>query len=165
MASTPPSSSSSSTSVTAAMDSAALRSCPKCRRRMSSLKHDSHAICSHCREVVCSVETRCSECQSWSVESMQDYLKYQKSLAGKRSKKPAITAASVIQPAVDSSPVEPSPPSMPSVSDDSRLKDAVLAVLQSLSGSLGINQSSSTAPSTVPDYAPSVGGLLGVTAA
>ena len=160
MASTPPSSSSSSTSATVAMDSAALRSCPKCRRRMSSLKHDSHTICSHCREVVCSVETRCSKCQSWSVESMQEFLKYQKSLAGKRSKKPAVTAASVIQPAVDSSPLEPSPPSMPSVSEASRLKDAVLAVLQSLSmsGSLGINQSSSTAPSTVPDYAPSVGG-------
>ena len=133
MASTPPPSSSSSTFATAAMDSAALRSCPKCRRRMSSLQHDSPTICSHCREVVCSVETRCSKCQSWSVESMQKFLKYQKSLAGKRSKKPAVTAASVIQPAVDSSPVEPSPPSMPSVSEASRLKDAVLAVLQSLS--------------------------------
>ena len=158
MASTPPSSSSSPTSATAA-----LRSCPKCRRRMSSLKHDSHTICSHCREVVCSVETRCSECQSWSVESIQEYLKYQKSLAGKRSKKLAVTAASVIQPAVDSSPVEPSPPSMPLLSEDSRLKDAELAVLQSLSmsGSVGINQSSSTAPSTVPDYAPSIGGATG----
>ena len=93
---------------------------------------------------------------------MQEYIKYKKSLAGKRGKKPAVTAASVNQPAaaVDSSPVEPSPPSMPSVGDDSRLKDAVLAILQSLSmsGSLGINQSSSTAPSTVPDYAHSVGG-------
>ena len=37
----------------------------------------------------------------------------------------------------------------------------MLAVLQSLSGSLGINQSSSTAPSTVPDYAPSFGGATG----
>ena len=91
---------------------------------------------------------------------MQEHLKYQCSLAGKRSsKKPAVTAASVIQPAVASSPVVSSPPSVSaSVSDDSRLKDAVLAVLQSLSGSLGINQNSSTAPSTVPDSAPSVGG-------
>ena len=143
------------------MDSAALHSCLKCRRRMSSLKHDSHTICSHCRDVVCSVETRCSECKSWSVETMQEFIKYQRSLAGKRSKKPAVTAASVSQPAVDSSPVEPSTPSVPSISDDSRLKDAVLAVLQSLSGNLGINQSSSTALSTVPDYAPSVGGATG----
>ena len=91
---------------------------------------------------------------------MQEYLKHKKSLAGKRSKKPAVTAASVSQPTVDSSPLEPSAPSIPSVSEDSRMKDAVLAVLQSLSmsGSLGINQSSSTAPSTVLDYAPSVEG-------
>ena len=100
---------------------------------------------------------------------MQEYLKHKKSLVAKRSKKPAVTAASVSQPTVDSSPLEPSAPSIPSVSEDSRIKDAVLAVLQSLSmsGSLGINQSSSTAPSTVPDYAPSVGGggLGGVTKA
>ena len=103
----------------------------------------------------CSVETRCSECKSWSIEAMQEHLKYKRSLAGKHSsKKPAVTAASVSQPAVPSSPVDPSTLSVPSVSEDSRLKDAVLAVLQSLSGSLGINQSSSTAPSTVPDYAP-----------
>ena len=122
-----------------------------------------HTICSHCREVVCSLETRCSECQTWSVESMQEYLKYKKSLAGKCDNKPAVTAAFVSQPAVHSSPLESSP-SVPSVSEDSRIKDAVLAVLQSLSmsGSLGINQCSSTAPSTVPDYAPSVGGATGV---
>ena len=162
-ASTTPSTTSSALSTPAAVDSAALRSCPKCRRRMSSLKDDSHTICSQCREVNCSVDTRCSKCKSWSVESMQEHLEYQRSLAGKRSnKKPAVTAASVIQPAVASSPVVSSPPSVSaSVSDDSRLKDAVLAVLQSLSGSLGINQNSSTAPSTVPDSTPSVGGATG----
>ena len=160
MALTPPSTTSSALSTPSAVDSAALRSCPKCRRRMSSLKHDSHTICSHCREVNCSVDTCCSECKSWSVESMQEHIKYQRSLAGKHSsKKLAVTAASVIQPAVASSPVVSSPPSVSaSVSDDSRLKDAVLAVLQSLSGSLGINQNSSTAPSTVPDSSPSVWG-------
>ena len=46
---------------------------------------------------------------------MREFIKYQKSLAGKRSTKPAVTAASVSQPAVDSSPVEPSPPSVPSI--------------------------------------------------
>ena len=85
---------------------------------------------------------------------MQEHLKYQRSLAGKRSsKKPAVTAASVSQPAVASSLVVTSTPSVSSASEDSRLKDAVLAVLQSLSGSIAINPSSSTAPSTVPDYA------------
>ena len=63
--------------------------------------------------------------------------------------------------AVTSSPVESSPQLAPSVSESSQLKDAVLAVLQSLQGSLGINIASSTAPSTVPDSAPSVGGATG----
>ena len=104
----------------------------------------------------------CDECKSWSVEAMQEHLKYQRSLAGKRgSKKSAVTAASVSQPAVASSPVVSSSPSVSaSVSEDARLKDAVLAVLQSLSGSFGFNQTS-TAPSTVPDSAPSVGGATG----
>ena len=124
---------------------------------MSSLKHDSHTICSQCRDVNCSVDTRCDECKSWSVEAMQEHLKYQRSLAGKRgSKKSAVTAASVSQPTVASSLVVTSPSVSASVSED-----AVLAVLQSLSGSLGFNQTSSTAPSKVPDLAPSVGGATG----
>ena len=91
---------------------------------------------------------------------MQDYIKHRKSLAGKRSKKPAVAAASISQPAVDSSPLLGSPPSTPSISEDARIRDAVLAVMQSLnrSGSLGTNRPFSTAPSMVPDDAPSVGG-------
>ena len=160
MASTPPLLSSSSTPISTAMDSAALRSCPKCHRRMSSLKHDSHTICSHCRDVVCALDTLCSECKDWPVDIMQEYVKHRKSLAGKRSKKPAVAAASVSQPAVDSSPVLGSPPSFPSIIEDSKLRDVVLAVLQSLNrlGSLETNQPFSTAPSMVPDVAPSFGG-------
>ena len=131
MALTPPLSSSSSTPISMAMDSAALRSCPKCHRRMSILKHDSHSICSLCRDTVCSLDTRCSECKDWPVDIMQEYLKHKKSLAGKRGKKPAV--ASVSQPAVESSPLLGSPPTFPSISDDSKVRDAVLAVLQSLS--------------------------------
>ena len=152
MASTSPPSTSSALSTPAAMDSAALRSCSNCRRRMNSLKHDSHTICSQCRAVSCSVETRCSECKDWSIDAMQDHLKYQRSLARKSSnRKPAVTAASGSQPAVSSSPVGPSFPLTPAVSGSSQLQDAVLAVLQSLNGSLGINLNpSSTAPSSVP---------------
>ena len=119
---------------------------------MSSLKHDSHTICSQCRAISCSVETRCSECKDWSIDAMQDHLKYQRSLARKSSnRKPAVTAASGSQPAVSSSPVGPSFPLTPAVSGSSQLQDAVLAVLQSLNGSLGINLNpSSTAPSSVP---------------
>ena len=105
------------------------------------------------------METRCSECKDWSVDTMQEHLKYQRCLAGKRgSRKPAVTAASGSQPAVTYRPVESSPQLAPSVSESLQLKDALL---QSLQGSLGINIASSTAPSTVPDSAPSVGGLLG----
>ena len=105
------------------------------------------------------METRCSECKDWSVDAMQDHLKYQCSLARKSSsRKPAVTAASGSQPAVTSSPVGPSNPVASAVSESSQLKDAVLDVLQSLQGSLGINIDSSTAPSTVLDSALSVGG-------
>ena len=98
------------------------------------------------------METRCSECKDWSFDAMQDHLKYRRSLARKSSnRKPAVTAASGSQLAVSSSPVGPSIPLAPAVSELSQLKDAVLAVLQSLKGSLGINlDPSSTAPSTVP---------------
>ena len=94
MASTPPLSSSSTPPVSTAMDSAALRSCLKCHRRMNSLKYDSHTVCSQCRDVTCSLETRCTECKDWSVEIMTEYLKHRKSLATKRGKKPAVAAAS-----------------------------------------------------------------------
>ena len=61
----------SSMPVPTSMDSAVLRSCPKCHQRMSSLKHDSHSICSHCRDIVCSLGTRCNECKDWPVDIMQ----------------------------------------------------------------------------------------------
>ena len=128
MASTPPLSSSSTPPVLMAIDSAALRSCRKCHRRMSSLKYDSHTVCSECRDVMCSLESRCDECKDWSVEIMTEYLKHRKSLATKRGKKPAVAAASISsQPAVASSPLLGSPPTFPSVSDDSKIRDAVLS--------------------------------------
>ena len=145
--------------LSAMSTSAALRSCLNCRSRMSSLKNDSHTICSQCRAVSCSVETWCSECKDWSVDAMQDHLKYQRSLARKSSsRKPAVTDASGSQLAVPFSPLGSSPQLALTVSDSSQLKDAVLAVLQSLKGGLGINIHSSTAPSMVPDSAPLVGG-------
>ena len=56
-----------------------------------------------------------------------------------------------------------SPPHFPSISDNSKIRDAVFAVLQSLSkpGNVDINPPSFSAPSTVPDYAPSVWGDTG----
>ena len=162
MASTPPLSSSSSAPLSTAMDSAALRLCPKCHRRMSSLKHDSHTLCSQCRDVVCALDTRCSECKDWPIEIIQEYVKHRKPLAGKKGKKPAVTVPSS-QPALSSNPVLDSPPPNPAASEDSKLRDAVKAVLQSLdrSGSLGTNPSFSAAPSMVTDVAPSVEGAAG----
>ena len=131
MASTPPSTTSSSTPVPTAMDSAALRFCQKCHRRKSSLQYDSHTLCSHRRDVVCSLTTCCTECQDWSAEIVSEYLKHKKSLATKRGKMPATAASSgSSQPAVASSPLLGSPPRFPSVSDDDKIRDAILSVLQ-----------------------------------
>ena len=65
-ASTAPSTSASSL----ALDSAARRSCTKCSRRISSYSHDKHSLCLHCRDVLCSLDTRCRECSSWSTDKM-----------------------------------------------------------------------------------------------
>ena len=95
---------------------------------------------------------------------MTEYLKHRKSLATKRGKKPAVAATfASSQPAVASSPLLGSPSRFPSVSHDSKIRDAVLSVLQSLSqsGSVGINPLCLSAPSTVPDYAPPVGAVIG----
>ena len=132
MASTPPSTSSSS--MPPVMDSAALRSCIKCHRRMSSLKHDSHTLCFQRRDVVCTLTTRCNECEDWSSDFMSAYLQHKKSLATKRDKKPvsaSATGSSLL--AVTSSQLVGSPVRLPSFADDDRLKDAVLFALQNLS--------------------------------
>ena len=48
--------------------------------------HDKHSKCSTCRGVECSFETRCSECQSWSDDIMNKYIKHRKSLDSKSRK-------------------------------------------------------------------------------
>ena len=101
MDSTTPSTSASS-SATPPADPSALRSCLQCHCRMSSLKYDLHTICTQCRSVACSLDTRCPECQNWSAELMSEYIKHKTSLAGKCRKKPVTSASST--PAVASSP-------------------------------------------------------------
>ena len=63
---------------------------------------------------------------------MTTYLSHKRSLASKRSKKPA-TAIPVSQLAVTASPSLGFPVSVPSFADDDRLKEAVMSALQSLS--------------------------------
>ena len=165
MDSTAPSPSASS-SATPPADPSALRSCLQCHRRMSSLKYDLHTICTQCRSVACSPDIRCPACQSWSAELMSEYLKHKTSLAGKRRKKPATSASSTL--AVASSPVLGSPPRLPSVSDDSVIRETFFlscSTSLSQSGSLGSDLPFFSAPSPVPDSAPLERGATGETAA
>ena len=64
---TDPASASTSTPTTAAaIDIYARRSCPRCGRRMSALQFDKHTFCVVCRDIKCSLDTRCKECKAWS---------------------------------------------------------------------------------------------------
>ena len=64
------------------------RSCPRCHGRMSSFSVDRHSFCSKCRGNDCTIDCRCDECMSWSVEEMESYVKLRKSLISKSRKKP-----------------------------------------------------------------------------
>ena len=50
--------------ISAAVDVAARRSCPHCARWTSSLQFYNHSLCIVCRDVKCSLDTRCKECKS-----------------------------------------------------------------------------------------------------
>ena len=157
-------SSPSTPTTSAAADVSARRSCPRCARQMSSLQFDKHSLCVVCRDVKCSLDTRCKECKSWSKEFMLGYVKHQRSLVSK-GKKPDTTSPSPPVTAVTTTPIV-SLPSLP-VSED-RFRQLMHSMLQDMlqSGSLGTNQPS-TAPPAVPDSAPlsigATGGLRSVT--
>ena len=93
---------------------------------------------------------------------MSAYLKHKVSLAGKRRSCKG-SAPITSSPAVASSPSVDPHVRLPSVSEDSVIRDTVLSYLSSLSksGSLGTNLSSFSAPSPVPDLAPSIKGVTG----
>ena len=76
------------------------RSCPRCARRMSSLKFDKHSTCVKCRDKQCSVEIKCSECESWSVDFMLGYVKHQRSLVSKGGKSKSSFSSSPSTPPV-----------------------------------------------------------------
>ena len=165
----PPSTSTptSTSAITSAVDVSAHRSCQRCSRRMSSYKSDKHTLCLHCRDVICSVEVRCSECSSWYADLMHEYLKHRKSLVSKGKKKPVVTTPSS-SPSVPPS-VSPSVsslvanPSLPSVSDDQKIKAYVHSILSSFlsqSGSVGINPSFS-APMEEPNPTSPLRGATG----
>ena len=110
---------------------------------------------------------RCSECSSWSSEIMQDYLKHRKPLVSKGKKKPVSSAP-------PSSPsISPAGSTVASVGSShpiplvmmTRLRimctHSVLSSFFSRSGSLGVNPSSFSAPTMVPDSASQVRGVTG----
>ena len=78
-----PSRSATPLTSTGSSTSTSHRSCPRCARRMSSLKFDKHFTCVKCRDKQCFVEIRCSGCESWSVDFMLGYVKHQRSLVSK----------------------------------------------------------------------------------
>ena len=105
--------STSATPSTSAGSSASTshRSCPRCARRMSSLKFDKHSTCVKCRDKQCSVEIRCSECESWSVDFMLGYVKHQRSLVSKGGKSKSFSSSSPLTPPVVTTTATPPPPS------------------------------------------------------
>ena len=133
--------------------SSAHRSCPRCARRMSSLKYDKHTIC---RDVQCSVDVRCNGCNSWSVDFMLGYVKHQKSLVSKGKKKtPTSSSSSPSRPPVVQTTAHVAPPQLPASTED-QLKTYVHSFLSeflSQSGQLGTNSfltPFSSAPLSVP---------------
>ena len=83
----PSSASTSSTPTTsAATDVSARRSCPCCGHRMSSLQFDKHTLCVVCRDIKCSLDTKCKECKAWLKEFMLGYVKHQRTLVSKARK-------------------------------------------------------------------------------
>ena len=104
-------SSPSTPTTSAATDVSARRSCPRCGSRMSRLQFDNHTLCVVCRDVKCSLDTRCKECKAWSKEFMLGYVKHQRSLASK-GKKLATTSPSPPVTAVTTAPIV----SLPSLS-------------------------------------------------
>ena len=143
--------STSSTPTTAtAVDLYARRSCPHCGCRMSSLQFDKHTFCVVCRDMKCSLATRCKECKAWSKEFMLGYVKHQRSLVtkGKRitpSPSPSPPVTVVVTTSLDSSPSE--------LFSEDRLRQLMHSMFKDLlPASVGTNPSS-TAPPAVPESA------------
>ena len=165
--SAPTSASSSSTPTTAAaVDIYARRSCPHCGRRMSALQFDKHTFCvvQVCRDIKCSLATRCKECKAWSKEFMLGYVKHQRTLVSKARRAPPSSSPSPPVTAVTTASLVSSPSE--TFSED-QLRQLMHSMFKDLmSARVGTNPSS-TAPPAVPDSATmcteATGGLESVT--
>ena len=64
------------------------RTCNSCKRRMSAkFTFDTHTLCLSCRGVECDLENFCSECQDWSMEDREAYVKHLNKLKRQRESK------------------------------------------------------------------------------
>ena len=148
----------------ATVDLYARRSCPRCGRRMSSLKFDKHTFCVICRDVKCSLSTRCKECKAWSKDFMLGYVRHQRTLVtkGKRippSPSPSPPVTVVVTTSPDTSPTE--------LFSEERLRQLMQSMFRDLMPASICTNPSSTAPPAVPDsaakYTEATGGLQSVT--
>ena len=100
-----------------------------------------------CRDIKCSLATRCKECKAWSKDFMLGYVKHQRTLVLKARRAPPSSSPSPPAPAVTTASLV-SPPSETFPED--RLRQLMHSMFQDLmSARVGTNQSS-TAPPAVP---------------
>ena len=59
-----------------------------CKSRLARASVDPHVLCVVCRGSECDLATRCKVCESWSEQTMMDYLAHYAKLEVKRGKKP-----------------------------------------------------------------------------
>ena len=121
-------------------------------------------FCVICRDVKCSLATRCKECKAWSKDFMLGYVRHQRSLVTKGKKitpspSPPPPVTVVVTTSSDTSPTE--------LFSEDRLRQLMHSMFRDLMpASIGTNPSS-TAPPAVPDsatkYTEATGGLQSVT--
>ena len=63
------------------------RTCMLCSTRLSELCYDTHTLCEACRGQVCTSDSFCKECESWSDDFRKLYLRHKNSLLMKRVSK------------------------------------------------------------------------------
>ena len=63
------------------------RTCMLCSTRLSELCYDTHTLCEACRGKVCTSNSFCKECESWSDDFRKLYLRHKNSLLMKRVSK------------------------------------------------------------------------------
>ena len=61
--------------------------CMLCSTRLSKLCYDTHTLCEACRGKVCTSNSFCKECESWSDDFRKLYLRHKNSLLMKRVSK------------------------------------------------------------------------------